>query len=166
VPPGVTVSAIATFISLPKSSLGELREVAQPKKRLFGRPRDDFYNFLAAKGTEVVKYNGSGYVVAIALPFLKKKLDVDLVRSEHDGLAQFLSKLRGASMFIFSVEQKNKFLPILQTEPSESEARDYYNEFNSTDDSESGAAMLEAIRAIRRALTATDEDSVVLGSIA
>ena len=64
------MSAIASFIKLPRAALDGLREAAIPKKGLFGPPRDTYIDYLRQHGQEVADYRWSGYVLATLLPYL------------------------------------------------------------------------------------------------
>src|SRR5262245_5362995 len=103
------MSAIASFIKLPTSALDGLRDAAAPKKRLFGAPRDTFNDYLSEHGREVASYPWSGYVLATVLPYLHEQHQIDLMRSEHDGLSEYLSESRSASIFIFTQAHRNAY---------------------------------------------------------
>jgi len=45
---------------------------------------------------------------------------------------------------------------------SEEDVRQYFNEFNATDEHEVGQAMLDGIRALHQSLAQVDESSVVI----
>jgi hypothetical protein len=102
VKPLALMSAIASFIKLPKTALDGLREAAVPRKRLFGGQRDSYTDYFRQHGQEVADYKWSGYVLATLLVCLQKEHQIDLMKSEFDELATFLSKSRGATSFIFT----------------------------------------------------------------
>jgi hypothetical protein len=83
------MSAIASFIRLPKSAIPGVRDAAIPKKSLFGGTKDTFHDFLRKHGRAVASYEWSGYVIATLLPFLKKH-SIDLMKSENDDLSRYL----------------------------------------------------------------------------
>lgn len=156
------MSAIGSFILLPKSALPELREAATPKKSFFGGVKDLFHDFLRSRGREATSYDWSGYVLATVLPFLDER-GVDLMKSEYGDLSSQLSKERKSTCFLFTPAHKQAYLPQLSPDSySEAELRDYYNEFNGSSEAEAGKPMLDGIRAIHDSLRQLDEDSVIL----
>ena len=156
------MSAIASFILLPKSALPDLREAAVPKKSFFGGVKDRFHDFLRARGREATIYDWSGYVIATVLPYLKKR-QIVLMKSEHDELSSYLSNERKSTCFIFTPAHKQAYLAQLSPESySETELRDYCNEFNGSSEADAGTPMLDGIRAIHDSLRQLDDDSVVL----
>jgi len=159
------MSAIASFIKLPKTALGGLREAAIPKKRLFGSPRDTYPDYLQQHGLPVTDYKWSGFVLATLLVYLQKQQQIDLMHSDFDELSTFLSKSRGATYFIFTSAHKQAFLAKLDGEFSEQALCAYYNEFNGSAETEAGKPMLDGIRAARQSLSALDDSSVILFSI-
>jgi hypothetical protein len=157
------MSAIASFIEIPASALEELRRRAVPQKRISPRPKDEFGQFLRARGREVVRYGWSGYVLSTLVPYLAEKHRIDLQNSERSELAGFLSDARGAWFLALSPRERASYLNDLDPGRfSEEEMRDYFNEFNASDDVEMGRAMLDGIIAIREALRQLEDDHVVL----
>jgi hypothetical protein len=151
------MSAIASFIKLPKSALEGLREAA-------ANGTDDDY--LSENGREVVDYGWSGYVLATLLPSLEEKHQIDLMKSEYDELGTSLTDATGATHFVFTPDHRVAFLNRL--EPglfSEAELRQYFNEFNATNEQEIGRAMLDGIVALRDTLKQIDDSSVVVFKI-
>jgi hypothetical protein len=159
------MSAIASFIKLPKTSLDGLREAAVPKKRLFGGQRDTYPDYLRQHGQQVADYKWSGYVLATLLVFLQKRHQIDLMKSEFDELSTFLSKSRGATCLIFTDAHKRACLPKLGGEFSEQALRDYYNDFNGSAEPDAGKPMLDGVRAFRQSVSTLDEGSVVVFTI-
>jgi len=156
------VSAIASFILVPKSRLEGLRQAAVPKKRWLGKPRDVYCDYLKQHGREVAAYRWSGYVFATLLPFFQDQ-QVDLMDSEFNELATQLTEARGATHFILTDGHKRAHLGRLTPDCfPEDQLRDYYNEFNGADEPESGKPMLDGIRAIVQALRSVDEGFVVV----
>jgi hypothetical protein len=156
------MSAIASFILLPKSALPELRDAAVPKKGIFGGVKDRFHDFLRTRGREAASYGWSGYVLATVLPFLEER-QVNLMKSEHDDLSSHLSQQRKNTCFIFTPEHKRAYLTLLSPGSySEAELRDYCNEFTGSSEAEAGKPMLDGIRAIHDSLRQLDDESVIL----
>jgi hypothetical protein len=159
------MSAIASFLRLPVSSLEELRITAVPKKRFFGGVRDDMPHYLARHGAAVAEYRWSGYVIATVLVYLKE-LGIDLMRSNYSELVNHLSKSRGTTILVLTNDQRVQHSDSLQRAFSEEELCTYYNQFNETTETGAGRPMLDGILALREALGAIDADSVVLVTIA
>ena len=159
------MSAIASFVLVPKSALAELRAAATPLKGWFGKPKDAYPAVLRGAGKEASRYGWSGYVLATLLPYLAER-HVDLMESEYGELADYLTKVRGSTHFIFTEKHKQSHLYSLSPDSySERELRDYYNRFNETNEPEAGKPMLDGIRALQQSLASVDQDSVVVFSI-
>ena len=156
------MSAIASFILTPKSTLDDLRDVAIPKKGWLGKPKDAYHDFLAQHGREVAQYQWPGYVLATLLPYLQEQ-QIDLMHSEFDDLSTYLTQNRGATHFIFTEAHKRAHLAQLTPQSfSEVQLCDYYNEFNATSEPAAGKPMLDGIRAIQQSLQSLDESSVIV----
>ncbi|SRR6266542_3282612 len=158
------MSAIASFIQLPTSALGGLRSAAVPKKTFFGSTLDKYDQYLQQNGRPVAEYPWSGYVLATLLVFLQQR-GIDLMHSEQDDLATFITNARRATHFIFTDAHRLGYLDELSNSFSEAELRDYYNQFNGTAEPDAGKPMLDGVTAIHDSLASIDKDSVVLFSI-
>jgi hypothetical protein len=149
------MSAIASFVQLPKSGLHGLRLAAtQPT----------YHEFLKQHGKEVADYRWSGYVLGTLLVCLKNQHQIDLMKSEFDELSAFLTKSRGATHFVFSYAHKLDYKAKLDGDFSEQSLCDYYNEFNGSAEKEAGKPMLDGVQAFRKSVSALDADSVVVFS--
>jgi hypothetical protein len=157
------MSAIASFILLPRTALKGLRKAAVPKKRFFGPTKDSYWDFLAQNGREVGHYQWSGYVLIPVLIWLQKEHQTDLLKSSYDELAAFLGSIRKSSHLILSVEHKNAYLERLDPSGlSIEKLRDYYNKFNEENEPDAGMPMMDGVRAIRQSLAQLDDTSVVI----
>jgi hypothetical protein len=156
------MSAIASFIRIPKTAIEGLRLAATPPKRLFGRARDTYWDYLRQNGQEVAKYMWSGWVFGPLLVYLQEREQIDLEHSAYDELATFLTKARGVSHCILTSEHRKTYLAKLEMPFSEEALRDYYNEFSGTHEAEVGKPMLDGIEALRQSLNAVDDKSVVV----
>jgi hypothetical protein len=85
------MSATASFILVPKARLPELQERATPKKPLFGRAKDTYWDFVRQSGREVATYRWSGYVLSTLLCWLQEVRQIDLLKSSFDDLAGSLT---------------------------------------------------------------------------
>jgi hypothetical protein len=159
----IPMSAIAKFIKMPKAALDGFERSATPKRRIFGSPRDTYHDYLGQHGEEVADYRWSGYVLGVLLPYLEERHQIDLMKSEYESLAQFLSKTRKATHFIFTDVLRAKYLDKLKAlSVSEEELRDYYNEFCETNEVEIGKPMLDGIQVLQQALHRVDGSSVIV----
>jgi hypothetical protein len=154
----VLVSAIALFVKFPKSELARLKAAAAGG--------EDFTSILTAYGKEVADYHWSGYVLGTLLPYLQEKRQIDLMKSEHDDVANVLTEISGGTHFVLVPSQRTSYIDLLKPELfSEAELRDYFNAFNETHERDIGKAMQDGVVAFRQALSQLDEDSVVVFSI-
>jgi hypothetical protein len=160
------MSAIASFKKVNKSALEGLKKAAVPKRTLFGGTSDEYEKYLAANTKDVTNYTWSGFVLATLLPYLDEQHGIDLMHSEHDELAEFLTDARQATHFIFTDTHRAKFLDRLKPEDYPvPEMLDYFNQFNETNERDIGLAMRDGIRAIQECLQELDSHSVVLFSV-
>jgi hypothetical protein len=148
------MSAIALFIKIPKAALEGLRKSATG-----GSP----YEYLKLNGHEVSDYRWSGDVLVTLLPYLEEKFQIDLMKSEYGDISNLLTNATDATHFIFTPAHKKAFLDRLEPALfSEDEMRQYFNEFNATNEREIGKAMLDGISCVRESLGQIDDDSVVV----
>ena len=161
------MSAVASFILLPRAALSGLRDAAVPRKRLFGTPKDTYGDFLARSGREVGDYQWSGYVLATLLCCLEQEHQINLLKSPDDELAGFLTKTRGNTHVIFCKDHKDTYLEKLNPSAlSVEQLRDFYNKFNDADEPDAGLPMIDGVRSIRQSLAQLDDTSVVILVIA
>lgn len=160
------MSSIASLIKVPKSALDGLRDAAAPKKRWFGKPKDLYWGYLETHGREVVQFRWSGYILVVLLLYLEELHQMNFEESEFEELADFLAKSRGSTHYIFAPTHRRDYFDKLEPALfSEEKLRDYFNEFNETDEPEVGHAMLDGVRAVQQGLGALDDESVIVLSI-
>ena len=148
------MSAIASLTKLPKSALEGLRKAAAGGTD---------YDYLSTNRRAVAEYRWSGYVFATLFPSLEEKHQIDLMKSEYDELAAFLTSTTGATHFIFTPSQRTAFLNRLEPKSFSGEAmRQYFNEFNATNEQEIGRAMLDGVSALGESLGQIEGSSVVV----
>jgi hypothetical protein len=119
------MSAIASFIRIPKAALEGLRAAATPRKKLFGGLRNDFPEYLRKHGEEDVDYTWSGWVFSTLLVYLDEVHQIDLLHSEYDELSAFLAQSVGGSHFFLTHAHKQAYLTKLDSEFESSALRDY-----------------------------------------
>ena len=146
-----TMSAIAGFIRLPATAVEHLRASYDQTLQRLGHPASS--------------YEWSGYILATLLSYLDEH-DIRLMKSPYDVLTAHLCQSRGATTFIFTPAHKGAYLSRLSPEQfSSDELRDYFNDFNASNEAEIGQAMLDGIASIRESLASLDADSVIVFSI-
>jgi hypothetical protein len=157
------MSGIASFVELPESDLVGLRDAATPRKRFLGKPKDTYHDYLAEHGRAVTHYSWSGFILATLLPYLQEKHGIDLMHSNHDELATFLTEARGATHFILTNAHRTAFEARLDPKLfSEADLRDYFNEFNGVNEPQMGKAMLDGVAAFHLCLGHLHDHSVVV----
>jgi hypothetical protein len=157
------MSAIASFLRLSEDDLSGLRDVAALEKLAPGSSRDEFSDYLRVRSEQVIVFAGAGYVFGTVLPYLEERHGIDLLRSRHDELVNFLSASREAFFLVLTRDQQAAYLDKLRaTAFDTSSLAAYYNEFNETDEPDAGKAMAAGIDALKTALAAVHTDSVVL----
>jgi hypothetical protein len=150
------MSSIASFIKLPKTALDGLRQATA---------QGGFDRYLQQHGKPVADYDSPGFILATLLPYLEEQ-QIDLMTSEHDELATFLSETLQATCFIFTDAHRQAYAGKLTPESfSAPELGDYYNDFNATNEPNAGQPMLDGIRALQQSLSALNGDSVIVFSI-
>jgi len=160
------MSSTASFIQLPESAVGGLRDAAIPKKRLFLAAKDTYHDYLVAHGREAIQYNWSGHVLATLLPYLEEKHQIDLMKSQFDELATFLTQARGATCYILTEAHSAAFVDRLDPQRfSEAELRAYFNEFNDANEPAIGRAMLDGVAALQGCLRQLRSGFLVLLTI-
>jgi len=122
----------------------------------------DTNDFLQAHAKPLTEYDGSGYVYSTLLEYLAES-GIDLEESEYAALASELTEEHYPLCTVLTNEHKLTYLNKLDLENfDENELKNYYNEFNGTDEDEAGSFMSEAIRVLQFNLREADETSVVL----
>jgi hypothetical protein len=157
------MSAIASFLRLSEDDLSGLRDVAALEKLSPESFGDRFSDYLRKRGEHVVELAWPGYVFGTLLPYLEERHGIDLLRSRHDELVNFLSATRETFFLVLTRDQQVAYLDKLRDTPFDTPSLcAYYNEFNETDEPDAGEAMAASIDALKTALAAVHKDSVVL----
>jgi len=118
--------------------------------------------FLQTHAKPLTEYDGSGYVYSTLLEYLAEK-GIDLEESEYALLASEMTDNHYELCTVLTNEHKAAYLKQLDLANfDEHELKDYYNEFNDTDENEAGSFMLEAIRVLQFNLREADETTIVM----
>jgi len=112
------------------------------------------------------QYARDGWLVAAALGYLDEAGDVNLTSSEHDEHAARLSEALDGQSFILTAAHKAEHYEDLDLEAFDrEELQAWYEELNGEATPGIGAHVLDAIRALREALSKTDAAKVVVVTI-
>jgi hypothetical protein len=146
------MGAIASFILLKTKAIDGLREAAL---------RRETYSYRLHHGREVGNYRWSGYFIGTLLSYLSKH-GIKL-RSSNPELSTLLTEETGATHIVFNNTHKLLYLDKLCSEQFSGKAlHDFYNAFNAAREADVSEPMLDGIRAIREALAAIEEESIVI----
>ena len=156
------MSTIADFRMIEKIKLQALRESASPKKGFFGRIKDNYFTFLDQNSMKLIEYKGSGYLYATLLVYLEEN-GIDLMDSDQNELAAYISEERESTFFIFTEEHKVKYMDKLNPPNfNEEELEQYYNDFNGTDEDGIGKELINGIAILQKNIKQIKENSVIL----
>ena len=123
------MSAIVEIVRFEKTDLKGLHDAAVPKKRLFGAPRDLFWDFVRQRGTRLADYEWSGFFFLLLFGFLKDRLQVDLLEADFNELGKHISEARrSVSAFVFSTDHKQRWTTLLHQDVSEEDLLAYHRE--------------------------------------
>jgi len=157
------MSSIATVHVLPVDRLPELRAAIALKKRLFRAPLDMYSAVLSDLGRELPAFPLSGYVLAVALPFLDEQQVPLMTAPAFDDLARAIQDARGTTAFFLTSEHRDRYLARLQPGTFDStRLRTYYEDFNACQEPEAGQWMLAAIDYLVSTLRAIQPGEVAL----
>jgi len=162
------MSAIADFRILGTDKLEALKGSAEIKiKKGFFKKTviDNYWSFLNENSIELEnKFQWSGYIFGSLLIYLQENKEIDLLTSEFDSTANWISEKRGASAVIFTLKHKRLFLDKLELENfNETELIEFNKEFSEDDSPELARAEMDGIKAIRNSLAELkNENEIVL----
>ncbi len=153
------MSAVASFIRLPKE---ELRELASA---VGGDDPQGLAEFLAANGTSVVEFEEDGDIFSVLLPVLADDYDIDLETSENALIAD-LAEATDALVFILTQADQKKYLEQLDPDNfSAEELGEAHADFTEDEEAGAGEAMLAGIAALHQAMQEVDADHAVVVSV-
>ncbi|MBT1690503.1 hypothetical protein [Dawidia soli] len=163
------MSSIATFRLLETDKLPALLSNAEAKIQktwLSKKTVDTYSRWLAANSREVIDFQASGHVFATLLSFLEEK-GIDLMKSEHDEIADDISQKRGDTNLILTHKHRQQYLDKLTPEQLTTEELRAFNiDFAEEDDPALVEGEILGIKAIRDSLTMlVDDNHVILLSI-
>lgn len=118
-------------------------------------------------GKTAAQYARDGWLVASALGYLDEAGDVNLTSGAHDEHAARLSEALDGQCFVLAEEHKQAHYEDLDLEQFDrEELQAWYEELNGVSIPGIGAHVLDALRALREALSKTGGGKVVVVTIA
>lgn len=161
------MSAIAEFRIIETNKLDELKEkseVKTVKKGLFKKETiDEFWTFLDSNSEKQSDFDWTGYVFGNLLVFLQENKEINILDSEHDSIANWISEKRGMATIIFTYSHKESYLEKLSsTNFTIEELIEFNKEFSEDSDPEFAKAGLEGVKAISQNLEKLTDNSKVI----
>lgn len=161
------MSAIAEFRIIETNKLDELKdksEVKIVKKGLFKKETiDEFWTFFDSNSERQKDFDRSGYVFGNLLIFLQENKEINILDSEYDSIANWISEKRGISTIIFTYSHRESYLEKLNTiNITIEELIEFNKEFSEDSDPEFAKAELEGVKAISENLEKLTDDSKVI----
>ena len=165
------MSGIADFRIIKTDKLETLKGLSEiiVKKSFFKKTViDGYWDFLDENSKKLEDFNWSGYIFANLLIFLQENKGIDLLTSEFDPIANWISEKRGVSVIIFTDKHKQLFMDKLVPENyNESELIAFNKEFSEDESPELAKAEMDGIKAIWNSMAELmDENEVVLLTVA
>lgn len=159
------MSAIASFYILDTIKLDDLSKNAAiiVKKGFFSKKvTDNYWEYLANNAIELKSLEGSGYVYANLLVYLKEEKNIDLLTNQYDNIAKELVDKRGNSHFLFTNNPKSSFLQLKPDLFSLTEIQKFNQDFSEESDEETAKLTLDAIKLLQDNLEKIENDNQVL----
>jgi len=145
-------SAIGQSFVISEARLPVVQAAASPRKRILRETSGEFWHVLGRETITRIEYAWSGYVLATLLPYLDEQ-GIDLLHSDHDGVASTLSQTReGSVCFLTSAHRERHLSRLDPIEFDGAVLRRYYEEFNETAAEGVDYAMLDGIAFFRDTL--------------
>jgi len=145
-------SSIGQSFVISESALPIVQAAADPRKRTVRGTADDFWDVLGRETITRIEYSWSGDVLATLLPYLDEQ-GIDLIRSDHHGVAATLSQTREGLVFVLTSDHRERSLARLDPSAFDGAAlRRYYEKSNKTAAQGVEYAMLDGIAFLRDTL--------------
>lgn len=160
------MSAIADFRIIGTDKLELLKESAEIKiKKGFFKKTviDNYWNFLDENASKLKNFEWSGYIFGNLLIYLQENKEIDLLTSEFDSTANWISEKRNASVMIFTLNHKKSYLDKLELGNfNETELIAFNEEFSEDDSPELAKAEMDGIVAIQNSLSELKSENEVV----
>jgi hypothetical protein len=154
-------SAIGQSLVISEAALAIVQAAAGTPKRI-DLGADAFWDVLGRETITRIEYGWSGYVLATLLRYLDEQ-GIDLMHSGHDQVAATISQTRGASVFVFTSDHRERYVGRLDPSAFDGAAlRSYYEELNETAAEGVDYAMLDGIAFFRDTLAALQGTTVAV----
>lgn len=122
--------------------------------------------FLKSEGKTAAQFAGGGWIFGTVFAYLDEVHGINLSSSEYDDTTARLSDATGGSCFLLTLDHRNAHYDALDPAAfSKPDLQEYYEEFNEVEEPGAGAAMWNAIRALRESMSRLDETRVTLLTI-
>jgi len=123
--------------------------------------------FTKSEGKSAAPFAGDGTIFGIVFAYLDEVHGVNLSSSEHDDVTARIADATGSSCFVLTLDHRNAHYDALDpAHYSKPELQEFHEEFNESEEPGAGAAMWNAIRALRESMSRLDEARVTLLVIA
>jgi hypothetical protein len=145
-------SGIGESLVIPESALQIVQAAAGPRQRTVRGVSDQVWDVLGRKAITRIEYGWSGDVLAALLPYLDDQ-GIDLIHSDHEGVASTLSQTREDSVFVLTSDHRERYLARLDPSAFDGAVlRRHYEEFNETAAEGVEYALLDGIAYLRDTL--------------
>jgi hypothetical protein len=144
-------SAVGQSFVISESALQIVQAAAGPAQRI-DQGADEFWAVLSREAITRIEYSWSGYAVATLLRYLEEQ-GIHLMHSDHDQIASTISQTRPSSVFVFTSDQRERYLARLDPSTFDGAAlRSFYEESNELAADGVDYAMLDGIAFLRDTL--------------
>ncbi|MBF0598376.1 hypothetical protein [Faecalibacter rhinopitheci] len=160
------MSAIVDFRKIKIDKLDNLKVYSQIKiiKKLFSKKvEDNYWNFINQNSENIYNFSKNGYVFGNLFAYLEEEKGINLLDNDYKDLSNYLSDQRNSSVFIFTYDQKIKFLNHLKDINFNVDELVKFNiDFSEEDDNELAENQIEAANALKTCLNELNDDSEVV----
>lgn len=160
------MSAIADFRIIQTDKLDVLKDSAEIKVKkgfLKKTVTDNYWNFLESNSSKLKDFEWSGYIFGNLLIYLQENKQIDLLSSEFDSIANWISEKRSTSVMIFTLNHKKSYLDKLELENfNETELIAFNKEFSEDESPELAKSEMDGIKFIRESLMELKNDKEVV----
>ena len=160
------MSAIADFRIIQTDKLDGLKESSEiivKKGFLKKTVTDNYWDFLESNSSKLKDFEWSGYIFGNLLIYLQENKQIDLLSSEFDSIANWISEKRSASVMIFTLNHKKFYLDKLELGNfNETELIAFNKDFSEDESPELAKAEMDGIKFIRESLMELKNDKEVI----
>ena len=148
------MTATATFTLLPIDRLEALCVAAEAGQ---------LTAFRKSEGKTAAPFAGDGRIFGTVFAYLDEVHGINLSSSEYDETTARVSEATGSSCFLLTLDHRNEHYDALDLARfPKAELQEFHDDVNETEQPGAGAAMWNAIRALRESMSRLDETRVTL----